>query len=106
MSARWLNPLPDPKPQLTEDSALWVRLLDLAGAIDGPDPMGTYGVLSGLRAMGARLVLSDKGNLFLTQGAIPNEVADGYGWLDARNRWLVPRKAEIVPLLKQLERHL
>jgi hypothetical protein len=77
----------DPRPDLTEDTERWVRLLALAWAYDGADADGAYQALLGARCLAARL---ENGTL------TPRE---SEGWADHRQRYLLPHKDAIKHLL-------
>ena len=80
----------DPRPDLAEDSAQWRRLLRLAWERDGEEAAGVYGVLLGVRCMGARL---ESGRIR------PPVDMDESEWSADRERYLVPHRAAIVELL-------
>ena len=82
----------DPRPDLG-DGALFARLLAAAHRLDGDDPAGAYGVLHGLRCLGAR-VGTDFGRPRLLPGEIP---ADEYG--EYRRRYLLPLGDRLRALL-------
>jgi hypothetical protein len=95
----------DPRPDLTGDHVRWSVLLALAWNIDGWDPYGIYGALSGVRCCGAALVtdvqpldLTPEGPPLrwrLTRGEIPEPE-----WRSYRARWLWPHKETLVKLLQ------
>ena len=93
-----LKPLTDPRPDLAEDSALWVRFLDLAGEKDKQ----LAGTLHGFRCQGTRIVQGKKGYL-LRPGLDPTK-----GWKNRqeyekeRDKWLMPHISVIAELLKRL----
>ena len=89
----------DPRADLTDDTAEWTALLSTQYGRDADDPYGLYGVLLGLRAEGARLVL-DRGRLRLEAG----EIGDAYPLL--RNLWLLPRRDELTTLLAAVAQRL
>jgi len=84
----------DPRPDLTEDSAWWTRLLTVAYARDGTDPQGLFGALHGLRCCGARLARCSAG-LRLVSGEM-----DAVEYAQDRARWLVPHKAALNEMIK------
>jgi len=51
----------DPRSDLADDSAHWLALLRIAWVVDGRDPNGVFGVLRGLRCLGARLTRGGEG---------------------------------------------
>lgn len=79
----------------SEDAYLWVRLLGIAYDVDGDAAEGLFGVLSGIRAMGAGLVVTDTGVRL-----VPGEMANAYAAI--RSQWLVPHTAVLQRLLKGL----
>ncbi len=83
----------DPRPDLVTDHELWVCLLAAAYPRDGDRPDGLYGVLHGLRCLGARLRCTPEG-LRLERGEIPE-----IDYAALRRRWLVPHRAALIPLL-------
>ncbi len=102
--APWPRPLgDDPRPDL-EGSALWSRLLQLAAG-DADDPGGVYGRLLGARACGAILERQGKGWRLaptLDPGERLSVWANRADWEADAEKWLKPRAAEIVALLRQL----
>ena len=83
----------DPRPDLVEDTGLWVYLLALAYDVDG-DIDGLAVALNGFRCLGARLELRDGSARLL-----PGEVED-YDAL--RDRWLVPYRRTLTVLLRRV----
>ena len=87
----------DPRPELTEDSTLWARLLALAYEVDGTAPDGMYGALDGMRCMGAGLGVVG-GKLKLTAGAMDPEE---YG--QDCTKYLMPHRTALAELLRRLD---
>jgi hypothetical protein len=85
----------DPRPDLTDDSALWSQLLARAWEFDGADPDGCFGALLGIRCCGARLA-ADKGWVRISPGEI------GVEYPALRDKWLVPHGETIRWLLAEL----
>jgi hypothetical protein len=85
----------DPRPDLSDDSALWSRLLARAWDFDAPHPEGCFGALFGIRCCGVRLAV-DKGQARILQGEA------GAEYLALRDRWLVPHRETIRWLLAEL----
>ena len=56
---RWLTWTRDPRPDLADDTHTWSCLLERAYEHDGHDPDGLFGVLHGLRCVGAALAWRD-----------------------------------------------
>ncbi|MGH2531568.1 MAG: hypothetical protein ACRDJW_04605 [Thermomicrobiales bacterium] len=81
----------DPRPDLTDDSGLWRRLLAAAYDRDGHAPAGVFGALHGLRCEGARLVVAG-GRVRLESG----ELGDEYQALKQSS--LTPHTAAIMRL--------
>ena len=92
------KPATDPRPDLAEDSALWVRFLELA---EKQDPM-LAGTLHGFRCLGTRLRQGRSGYV------LRPEIDPIRGWLSQaeyekeRDKWLMPHISTIKDLLKQL----
>jgi hypothetical protein len=87
----------DPRPDLRRDSEWWTSLLMLA-YIPGPaDPQGVFGVLHGLRCLGASLARSNR-QLRISHGEIPEAE-----YADLRRDWLVPQGTTISQLLSVLD---
>ena len=82
----------DPRPDMG-DGALFSRLLAAAYRLDGDDAAGAYGVLHGLRCLGARVGL-DFGRARLLPGEIPNDE-----YAELRARYLLPRADRVRALL-------
>ena len=95
---RHLDSLPlrtdDPRPDLTEDSAQWTQLLNLA---HGAATVELREALHCLRCCGARLAWRGSA-LYLTRG---DETDDAeYG--DWRQRWLMPHATVLAEVLTRL----
>lgn len=83
----------DPRPDLAEDTRNWTRLLPVAYGLDGGDANGVFGVLHGLRCLGARLVvIGDQARLMRGDITEPE-------WAELRARWLVPQHDKLQQLL-------
>jgi hypothetical protein len=89
----------DPRPDLTEDSRLWSKLLALAWDSDGPDLFFT---LHGFRCNSLRLIKGAKGYV------LRPEFDARSGWIDkadyeaARDKDLMPHRDEVARLLRGL----
>lgn len=90
----------DPRPDLTKDSALWTKLLQL---VQGKDPF-LAGVLHGFRCMGTRLHFRKNG--YVLRG---DTAPDGlYAWTslqeydEEKEKWLGPHREKLVELLRQI----
>ena len=83
----------DPRPDLVEDTGLWVRLLTLAYDVDG-DKDGLACALNGFRALGARLGVRD-GSARLLPGDVEEYDA-------LRGRWLLPHRRTLTALLRRV----
>ncbi len=100
----WPRPLgDDPRPDL-KGSDLWSDLLLLASG-DADDPRGVYGRLLGARACGA--VLEWRAGRWRLAPTIDlterlSVWANRADWEADAEKWLKPRAAEIVALLRQL----
>ncbi len=90
----------DPRPDLGEDSALWVRLMSLAYVAD-PELAGS---LHGMRCCGTRLQRTPCG--IVMQPDIDPSGRDGWPSIDAyrkaRERWLIPHADTVRALLRRL----
>ena len=82
----------DPRPDLADDSAHWAAIL--AAAYADPEGRECWGVLHGLRCLGARLEVAGNG-LRITPGEI---APDEYAAL--RERYLMPIAARVTRLLR------
>lgn len=87
----------DPRPELADDSALWVELLGLAYDVDGDRSDGLFGALHGLRCLGAGLAVGN-GRVKLVHGEMDPGEYDG-----DREHYLVPHTARLVELLGQMQ---
>jgi len=92
---RWVS---DPRPDIVADSAPWSLLLALAYDADGDDPRGAFGVLHGLRCIGAGLERDERGRWRLVVGEV-----DASEYEAIRGVWLMPQRREIGELLRRLE---
>ena len=92
------KPVTDPRPDLAEDSALWVRFLELAGEKDKQ----LAWTLHGFRCQGTRIVLGRSGYV------LRPELDPIKGWNSQqeyermRDKWLKPHIEKIAQLLKKL----
>lgn len=92
------RPMTDPRPDLAEDSALWVRFLELAGEKDKQ----LAWTLHGFRCQGTRLRQGRSGYV------LRPELDPTKGWTSRqeyekeRDRWLMPHISVIAELLKRL----
>jgi len=90
----------DPRPDLTSDSKLWTRLLQLAEKESPYLP----GILHGFRCEGTRIKKGQKG--YALRPDI--DPAGDSAWISKREydeekqKWLNPYRQEIVQLLKKL----
>ena len=83
----------DPRPELTDDSHRWQRLLELAYALPEENMDGVYGSLLGLRCMGVRLfMINDK--LQMTHGEMDPEE-----YKQCREKYLLPFASKIAALI-------
>jgi hypothetical protein len=90
---------PDPRPDLVEDSAIWVDLLTRAYLRDGEDARGLFQALHGLRCCGMRLTPVPGGAVALTRDAQTVLTAEEYAAV--RERYLVPHAAALQGLLRR-----
>lgn len=90
----------DPRPDLSEDSGLWRAVLEVALAKDEK----IYGILHGVRCIGARLVL-ENGELRL-EPRIGEGIEDEEDWWQVRLKWLVPQTKTIVQVFREAVREL
>ena len=95
---------------LVADYSRWWLVLEAAYRLDGQDPDGVYGVLSGLRCCGARLEIAGPANWSLTaEGPPPTwKLTRGEEMTEAeyqgyRQTYLVPHTAAIRKLLNAPE---
>jgi len=89
-------PWADPRPDLAEDHARWLTLLELAYRRDGADPNGVFGALNGIRCCGAAITSSGGANPAwrLTRGEMT-----AVEWQAVRARWLMPHLKALQDLL-------
>ncbi|MGI8474862.1 MAG: hypothetical protein ACR2OO_00550 [Thermomicrobiales bacterium] len=83
----------DPRPDILHDTHHWLLLLRSAHSQDGGDPHGLFGVLHGLRCLGARLTVGD-GQWRIERGEMAPAEYRAY-----RTDFLAPRAAAITSLL-------
>lgn len=88
----------DPRPDLTEDSALWDKLLMHTRAIDGNDPNGLYGALDGIRCCGARLYLD--GDTLKIDGS-ECSAPDGRTYVGLRQQYLIKHADKLRRILRE-----
>lgn len=86
----------DPRPELSEDSIAWAKLLTLAYALDEYDMDGAYGALLGIRCLGAKLE-QVAGKWRIVRGQIDEAEYQGI-----RARYLLPNIAKIQGLMEGL----
>ncbi|PZR84126.1 MAG: hypothetical protein DLM65_00570 [Candidatus Aeolococcus gillhamiae] len=92
----------DPRPDLSDDAALWARLLTLAWARDGSDRCGVYGSLLGMRCLGVRLTSGVHTLRLQARREPPGEPpswATPDQYREERARWLDPHREAVVSLL-------
>jgi len=89
-------PWADPRPDLADDHARWLTLLELAHRRDAADPYGVFGALVGIRCCGAAISSSGgvKPAWRLTRGEMT-----AAEWPAIRARWLMPHLAVLRELL-------
>lgn len=85
----------DPRPDIAEDSHLWVMLLAAAGR----QSANLQGALHGFRCGGAVIVRLGNGKLGIRQGEPGWDEYD-----DCRVRYLLPYKAQITRLLEEVNK--
>lgn len=90
----------DPRPDLSYDSPEWSKLLTMAEGVDKE----LAGVLDGFRSCGLRLHRGREG-WSLRPDLDPNNSKwlTKEGYLQDRDKWLMPYQVEIVNLLQRLE---
>ena len=92
----------DPRPELKYDSNAWARLLTMVEQ-DGDRTL--LGILDGFRCLGLRLHRGREGYVLR-----PEYDPKTSGWASEarymadRDRWLVPRQAELIHYLDRLTR--
>jgi hypothetical protein len=89
-------PWADPRPDLAEDHARWLTLLELAYRRDDADPNGVFGALNGIRCCGAAITSSGGANPTwrLTRGEL-----SATEWQAIRARWLMLHLKALQELL-------
>jgi hypothetical protein len=90
----------DPRPDLAEDSQLWVLLLTLAQLHTGN--LEFWGTLQGFRCMGTRIKTLPGGNLALRPLIGPDGFESSIEYEKLRDRWLKPYRGVLVDLMKLL----
>ena len=96
----------DPRPDLTEDSALWVTFLTLARA----ESRQLYGNLHGFRCAGTRLVKATSGQLAGMYVMRPDVDPSGGGWdsvemyEEFKIKYLKPMEPQLLKALADLNR--
>ena len=110
-------PVPDPRPDLTEDSALWSRLLTLAKAeterlnnkitVKQEQTGSFFGVLHGFRCAGTRLRRSETGSgMYVLRPDV--DPTGERAWISReeyelyRGKYLAPWKDELIKILQVL----
>lgn len=86
----------DPRPELTEDSHRWERLLTMAYALPEEDMDGVYGTLLGFRCLGAR-IFQINGKYTITHGEI-----DAEQYKRDRETYLLPVAGKVAALMARL----
>ncbi|MHB8508929.1 MAG: hypothetical protein ACYDGR_09825 [Candidatus Dormibacteria bacterium] len=89
----------DVRPDLQQDSGLWIRLLELTAA-DAHDPEGLFGALLGMRASGCRLVIVG-GKVVMRPGA---EWEQPERYVYYRDKYIAPHRDAAVRALTELTR--
>lgn len=87
--------LHDPRRDLAEDSAAWNALLELAYP-SAANPHGLYGLLRGLRCLGARLTRGQSTYRLLPGDINPDEYA-AY-----RDSWIAAHRERLPILLREM----
>ena len=90
----------DPRPDLKEDSALWVKFLTAAW---NPDNSDLYFTLHGFRCNSLRLVRGSQGYVLRPEFDERSGFSDEQDYREARDKYLVPHSGEIGRLLRGLE---
>lgn len=85
----------DPRPDLTEDSAAWHTLLGLAYP-SAVNPHGLYGLLRGLRCLGARLTRGQS-----TYRLLPGDI-DPDEYTAYRDSWIAAHRERLPILLREM----
>jgi hypothetical protein len=86
----------DPRPELTADSNIWVKLLSLAYDLDESDMDGAYGALLGIRCLGAQIG-QISGKWAIQRG----EIAESE-YAAIRRKYLLPNSDKIMDLIRRL----
>lgn len=86
----------DPRPELSEDSSRWERLLSMAYQLPEEDMDGVYGTLLGFRCMGAR-IFQINGKMTITHGEIDVEQ-----YKRDRETYLMPVAKKVAALMARL----
>ena len=87
----------DPRPELTDDSETWAKLLSAAYLLDESDMDGAYGALLGIRCLGAQIARNG-GGWAIQRGEIPEAEYQAI-----RAKYLLPVKDRITGLLGRLQ---
>lgn len=90
----------DPRPELSDDSELWVMLLTLAQQHTGD--LQFWGTLQGFRCLGTRIRQITGGSLALRPHIGPDGFDDSTEYEKLRDRWLKPYKGQLIDLMKML----
>lgn len=94
MPVREYVPPSDPRGDLFIDSDYWRWLLEAAYKISGDDTEGLFWALEATRCLGASLTIVD-GKARIRRGEMSEEEYER-----VRRDWLMPRMAELRPLLE------
>ena len=114
-------PVPDPRSDLTEDSALWSRLLTLAKAeterlnnkttVKQEQTGSFFGVLHGFRCAGTRLRRSETGSgMYVLRPDV--DPTGERAWLNreeyerCREKYLTPWKGVLIKTLQKLSKEV
>lgn len=99
-----IKPITDPRPDLAEDSLLWVTFLTLAAQ----ESMQLYGVLHGFRCCGTRLIKATSGQLAGMYVLRPDiDPSGGRAWESQeeyemwKGGYLRPLETQLLKVLKQ-----
>lgn len=102
----------NPRPDLAADADLWRRLLAAALLRDADGGAGVYQALHGVRCCGARLVRNGTGYRIsppasddgpLSYHDPDPETGELRTWEDDRNEWLLPHRAALTALLREVD---
>lgn len=91
-----VDPEPDPREDLAEDSLVWAALLSRVHDLEGDVSDGLFGALHGARCGGARLVRSQSGTILVAGDWSATEYAE------FRRLYLLPRARLLTAVLRTL----